>query len=98
LYLPIAPQGYLGDARRPGSFYTYFLPWIADVPGAQERLIEDIERQQVAVIVLEQESQVWDRYKFSSYAPKVYAHMLSNYRPVDSNDKKKARIFVRSTP
>ena len=81
LYLPIAPQGYLGDARRPGSFYTYFLPWIADVPGAQERLIADIEQQQVAVIVLEQESQVWDRYKFSSYAPKVNAHILSNASP-----------------
>lgn len=98
LYLPIAPHGYLADARRPGSFYTYFLPWNADVPGAQERLIADIEEQRVAVIVLDQESMIWDKYRFSAYAPKVLAHILSNYRPVDSNDRKKARIFVRAAP
>jgi hypothetical protein len=98
LYLPIAPQGYLADERRPGSFYTYFLPWIADVPGAQERLIADIEQQQVAVIVLDQESLVWGKYRFSSYAPKVLAHIQAHYRPADTNDRKKARIFVRATP
>jgi hypothetical protein len=98
LYLPIAPQGYLADARRPGSFYTYFLPWVADLPGAQERLIQDIETQQVAVIVLDQQAAVWDQYRFSSYAPTVYAHIMSHYRPVDSGDRRKARIFVRAAP
>jgi hypothetical protein len=98
LYLPIAPHGYLADARRPGSVYTYFLPWVADVPGAQERLISDIEAQQVAVIVLDQQTAIWDQYRFSSYAPAVYAHILSHYRPVDSNDRRKARIFVRAAP
>lgn len=98
LYLPIAPQGYLAEARRPGSFYTYFLPWIADMPGAQERLIADIERQQVAVIVLDQDARIWDRYRFREYAPAVYAHILATYRPVDSNDRRKARIFVRNGP
>lgn len=98
LYLPIAPHGYLADQRRPGSFYTYFLPWVADLPGAQERLISDIETQRVAVIVLDQQATIWDRYRFSSYAPTVYAHIMSHYRPVDSNDRRKARIFVRAAP
>ncbi|MGE3272831.1 MAG: hypothetical protein AB7P40_29105, partial [Chloroflexota bacterium] len=98
LYLPIAPQGYLADERRPGSFYTYFLPWVADIPGAQDRLIADIEAQRVAVIVLDQESMIWDRYRFSEYAPRVFAHIMANYKPADTGDRRKARVFVRVAP
>jgi hypothetical protein len=98
LYLPMSPDGYLGADRRPGSFYSFFLPWEADVPGAQDRLIADIEQNQVKVIVLDQETPVWEKYRFRDYAPQVYAHIMSSYRPVDSSDRKQARIFVRTVP
>ena len=54
--------------------------------------------QQVAVIVLDQETPVWEKYKFREYAPKVYAHIVSAYRPVDSQDRRQARVFVRAVP
>lgn len=95
LFLPIAPQGYLADDRRPGSFFTYFLPWQVDIPGAQERLIADIEANQVAVIVLDQDAMIWDKYRFREYAPLVLAHIQANYHPVDSQDRRRARFFVR---
>jgi len=95
LFLPIAPHGYLADDRRPGSFFTYFLPWQADLPGAQERLIADIDANEVAVIVLDQETLLWDKYRLRDYAPLVLAHIQANYHPVDSQDRRKARFFVR---
>jgi hypothetical protein len=98
LFLPMAPDGYLAADRRPGSFYSFFLPWEADLPDAQERLIADIERNQVAVIVLDQETPVWDKYRFREYAPQVYAHIMRSYRPVDSSDRRQARVFVRAVP
>jgi hypothetical protein len=99
LFLPIAPQGYLADDRRPGSFFTYFLPWQADIPGAQERLIADIEANEGAVIVLDQETLLWDKYRLRDYAPLVLAHIQANYHPVDTQDRRKARFFVRgATP
>jgi hypothetical protein len=98
LYLPMSPDGYLAADRRPGSFYSFFLPWEADVPGAEDRLIADIEHNQVKVIVLDQETPVWEKYRFRDYAPQVYAHIMSAYRPVDSGDRRQARIFVRAVP
>jgi hypothetical protein len=95
LFLPIAPQGYLADDRRPGSFFAYFLPWQADMPGAQERLIADIEANQVAVIVLDQDAAIWDKYRLRDYAPLVMEHIQANYHPVDTQDRRKARFFVR---
>jgi len=98
LYLPIAPQGYLADDRQPGSFYTSFLPWQADVPGAEDRLIADIEQRRVKVIVMDQEALIWDQYKLGEYAPKLYAHIMATYRPIDGGDRKRARLFVRAAP
>jgi hypothetical protein len=98
LYLPIAPQGYLAHDRRPGSFYTYFLPWQADVPGAEDRLIADIEQNQVAVIVIDPDAEIWDKYRLTDYAPRLMAHIMGTYRPLDGGDKHKARIFVRNAP
>jgi uncharacterized membrane protein YbaN (DUF454 family) len=98
LFLPMSPDGYLTHDRRPGSFYTFFLPWQAEIPGAEDRLIADIERNQVAVIVMDQETAVWDKYQFSEYAPRVYAHILKTYRPLDSRDRHQARIFIRGLP
>jgi hypothetical protein len=98
LYLPIAPQGYLADDRRPGSFYTSFLPWQADLPGAEERLIADIEQNRVKVIVVDQEALIWDKYRLSEYAPRLFAHIMATYRPLDGGDRKRARLFVRAAP
>jgi hypothetical protein len=98
LYLPIAPHGYLADDRRPGSFYTSFLPWYADVPGAEDRLIADIEQNRVKVIALDQEALIWDKYRLSEYAPRLYAHIMSAYKPLDGGDRKRARLFVRAAP
>ena len=98
LYLPIAPQGYLAEDREPGSFYTSFLPWYADRAGAEDRTIADIERNRVKVIALDQETRIWDTYRFSEYAPRVYAHIMTNYRPLDGGDPRRARLFVRETP
>jgi hypothetical protein len=98
LYLPIAPHGYLADDRRPGSFYTSFLPWYADAPGAEDRLIADIEQNRVKVIALDQEALIWDKYRLSEYAPRLYAHIMSAYKPLDGSDRKRARLFVRAAP
>jgi hypothetical protein len=96
LYLPIAPQGYLALDRQPGSFYTFFLPWQAAVPGAEDRIIADIEQNRVAVIVVDQDAQVWEKYRLSDYAPHLVAHIMANYHPLDGNDRRKARIFARN--
>ena len=94
LYLPIAPHGYLAQERSPGSFYTFFLPWQADIPGAEERVIADIEAHRVGVIYMDQETQIWGKYRLREYAPRLHAYILRAYRPVDSRDPKRARIFV----
>lgn len=98
LYLPIAPQGYLADERRVGSFYTSFLPWYAAVPGAEDRLIAEIEQHRVKVIALDQDALIWEKYRLSEYAPRLYAHIMAAYRPLDGGDKRKARLFVRAAP
>jgi hypothetical protein len=95
LFLPMSPDGYVSHDRRPGSFYSFFLPWQAGVPGAEDRLIADIEESEVAVIVLDQQTAVWEKYQFGEYAPRVHAHILSTYRPLDSRDPNRAHIFVR---
>ncbi len=96
LYLPIAPQGYLTLDRQPGSFYTFFLPWQAAIPGAEDRIIADIEQRHVSVIVVDQDAQVWDKYRLSDYAPHLVAHIMAAYHPLDGGDRRKARIFVRN--
>ena len=96
LFLPIAPQGYLALDRQPGSFYAFFLPWQAALAGAEDRMIADIERNKVAVIVLDQDAQVWEKYRLSDYAPRLVAHVMAMYRPLDGGDRHKARIFVRN--
>jgi hypothetical protein len=98
LYLPMSPDGYLANDRCPGSFYVYFLPWQANLTGAEDRLIADIDHNRVAVIVLDQQTPVWDKYLFREYAPRVYDHILSTYRPIDSSDRRQARVFVRTVP
>jgi hypothetical protein len=98
LFLPIGPQGYFAGDRRPGSFYTSFLPWYADAPGAEDRIIADIEQNRVKVIVVDQEALIWDKYRLSEYAPRLYAHIMAAYRPIDGGDRKRARIFVRAAP
>jgi hypothetical protein len=95
LFLPITPHGYLAHDRRPGSFYAFFLPWQADVPGAEDRVIADLERDRVAVVVLDQEAAVWGKHRLRDYAPRLHAHILATYSPVDSGDRRRARIFVR---
>ena len=87
LYLPIAPQGYLAHDRRPGSFYTHVLPWHADLPGAEEQIIADIEQNRVAVIVMDQDALIWDKYRLSEYAPALVAHIMATYHPVDNGDR-----------
>jgi hypothetical protein len=52
----------------------------------------------VKVIVLDQEALVWDTYRLSEYAPRLYAHIMARYHPVDTNDRRRARIFVRDAP
>jgi hypothetical protein len=98
LYLPLAPHGYLADDRRPGSFYTGFLPWQADIPGSEDRLIADITRNRVQLIVVDQEALIWDKYRLSEYAPRLVAHIMTHYRPLDGGDKRRARLFVRADP
>jgi hypothetical protein len=98
LYLPIAPQAYLSLDHRPGSFYPYFLPWQAALPGAEQRVIDDIEQNRVAIIVMDQESLVWDKYRLSEYAPRLVAHIMATYHPWDGGDRRKARLFVRDAP
>jgi hypothetical protein len=95
LFFPASIDGYLAHGRTPGSFFYFFLPWQAEIPGAQERIIDDIESRHVAVVFIDQEAQVWGKYRFRDYAPKIYAHVTTNFRPVDSNDRRRARIFVR---
>jgi hypothetical protein len=95
LYLPMSPDGYLANNRRPGSFYSFFLPWEGDIPGAEDRLIADIERNHVAVIVMDQDAAVWEKYRLRDYAPRLTAYVLEAYRPIDSGDPRQARIFVR---
>jgi hypothetical protein len=50
------------------------------------------------VIVLDQETAVWEKYRFRDYAPRVYAHILSAYRPLDPRSRSAARVFVRAVP
>jgi hypothetical protein len=68
------------------------------VPGAENRLIADVEQNRVPVIVVDQESEVWDKYHFGDYAPRVLEYIKQAYRPLDSRDKDRARIFVRQAP
>jgi hypothetical protein len=98
LYLPMSPDGYLAADRPPGSYYSFFLPWEAEIPGAEERVIEDIEARQVPVVVLDQQTPVWAKYRFRDYAPKLYAYITRAYRPKDDADPRKARVFVREAP
>ena len=95
LYLPIAPHGYLAQDRRPGSFYTFFLPWQADVAGAEDRIIADIVANRVAVIFMDQDTQIWGKYRLREYAPRLHEHILRTYRPVDNRDPRRARVFAR---
>jgi hypothetical protein len=95
LFFPASIDGYLAHGRPPGSFFYFFLPWQAEIPGAQERIIDDIESRRVATVFIDQEAQVWGKYRFRDYAPKVYAHVTTNFRPVDSNDRRRAKLFVR---
>ncbi len=95
LFFPASIDGYLAHERMPGSFYYFFLPWQAEIPGSQERLIDDIEANDVRLVFIDQEAQVWGRYRFRDYAPKIHAHVTANFRPLDSNDRRRARIFVR---
>jgi hypothetical protein len=61
-------------------------------------MIGDIEANRVSVIVIDQEAAVWGRYRFRDYAPRVYAHVTANFRPVDSSDRRRAKIFARDRP
>jgi hypothetical protein len=98
LFFPASIDGYLAHGRMPGSFFYFFLPWQAEIPGGQERIIDDIEANGVSMVSIDQEAQVWGRYRFRDYAPLVYAHVTANFRPVDSSDRRRARIFVRDAP
>lgn len=98
LYLPIAPQGYLAQDRRPGSFHAFFLPWQADLPGAEDRVIADIEANKVAVIFMDQDTQIWGKYRLREYAPRLHQYVLTRYRPVDHRDPRRARVFARVDP
>jgi hypothetical protein len=98
LFLPISPHGYLAENRRPGSFHTSFLPWEAAIPGAEDRIIAEIEQNRVTMIVLEQDALIWDTYRLREYAPKLYAHIMAAYRPLDGGNRQRARYFVRAAP
>jgi hypothetical protein len=98
LFFPASIDGYLAHGRMPAGFFYFFLPWQAEIPGAQETIIDDIEANRVAVVFIDQEAAVWGRYRFRDYAPRVYAHVTANFRPVDSSDRRRAKIFVRDPP
>ena len=50
------------------------------------------------MIVLDQEAEVWGKYQFREYAPRVLAHIFDTYRPLDTADRRRARVFVRDAP
>jgi hypothetical protein len=90
LFYSYDPLAYLTGDRQPGSFYYFFFPWQAELPGVQERIIRDIEDNGVKLVAFD----THDR-GLLQYGAKVYEHLGSHFKVVDGWDEGEGRIFVR---
>lgn len=95
LFYPLDPAAYLISDRSPGSLYYFFLPWQSILPDAEDRVIADIEKNKVKMVVIEPKAIIWDRYEVSTYSGKIYKYVVSNFQPLEVTDSSKAKVFLR---
>ncbi|MEI6533508.1 MAG: hypothetical protein WCO06_06780 [Candidatus Roizmanbacteria bacterium] len=95
LTYPIHINTYITNHRNPGSFYYFLLPWVVEIPGSEDKIIDDIKKNNVKLVYIEPQTIIWDKYKVNTYTQKVHKYLIENYDAIDSTQSAFARIYLR---
>lgn len=87
LVYPLRPEVYLRTQRMPGSYYYFFLPWIAARPGAQEKVIADIKKRKVKAVIFEN-TVLLNTYPLTSYNNKILHYLDTEYTKKETGNLK----------
>jgi hypothetical protein len=78
----IYPQdigGYLINKRDPGSFYYFYLPWLADIPGSSDRIINEIVDNNVKIVIYDPGAIILNSYSMA-YAKQLHVYLLNHFK------------------
>lgn len=92
LFFPGKNALYLFTDRMPGSYYYFLLPWIADEKGAQQRVLHDIEKERVKIIIIDNTGSVFNTVQFMSHVEK---NLQNDRHYRDVSKIKGVQIFLR---
>ena len=94
LVYPYDPISYITTARKPGSFHYFFLPWQADINGSQEKVIADIERNNVKLVYFSPYDDIRGK-RVENYSDKIYEYLKKNYETIRLPEGTPGLIFIK---
>ncbi len=94
LIYPLRPELYVASNRNPGSYYYFYLPWVADMPGTQAQIISDIKNNRVKIVIMESDWKIGNE-SIRSYMRGVSEFMNGSdeYQKI-SDENSSTDIFV----
>lgn len=71
LIYPLQPEVYLLTQRFPGSYYYFYLPWVAGKPKSDEAIIKDIYKNKVKLIIFNKNQNISGYNSVLVYSKKI---------------------------
>jgi len=95
LLYPSRFDAYLTSHRNPGSYYYFLMPWIIDQPNTQEKVIADIQKNSVQLIILDDLDGKMNVFDLHLTAPKVVQFLDTNPLYTKNTDTKGFTLYIR---
>jgi hypothetical protein len=96
ILIPGKPELHVTLQRKTGSYYYFFLPWIADQPESESRLINDIEKNMVPFILVDNAYNIFGRGTPSIYMKNTLQFLESNPHYIRKDIDNSIRIYLRT--
>lgn len=86
---------YILTNRMPGSYYYFLLPWVADEKGAEQRVLSDIEREKVKIIIIYNTNLIFSKHSPVQYISYIERNLKRDKHYKEVSKIKGVQIFVR---
>ncbi len=91
---PLDPNLYVMSGRLPASYSNTYLPWQADDPAIETRVLGDLASTKPKLIFFTKDSDVWG-HKLGEYGAPILAYIQKNYHSFSTNGLD-ANVYIRN--
>ncbi len=78
LIYPLQPEVYLLTKREPGSYYYFFLPWVANNPDSSKQIVRDIAKNMPKLIIFNEGQNISGYKKVEDYSRIIITYLYNN--------------------